>query len=83
MEHTASKFGAVFYIVKSKKPKYYAILVQLMTDTLFQSIIELVQSLGYMGVFYGALLEEFFYIVPSSLVQLSAGAILLGELQLS
>jgi len=54
-----------------------------MTDTLFQSIIDLVQSLGYMGVFYGALLEEFFYIVPSSLVQLSAGAILLGELQFS
>lgn len=54
-----------------------------MTDTLFQSIIELVQSLGYMGVFYGAILEELFYIVPSSLVQLSAGAILLGELQLS
>jgi membrane protein DedA with SNARE-associated domain len=54
-----------------------------MPDTLFQSIIELVQSLGYMGVFYGAVLEELFYFVPSSLVQLSAGAILLGELQFS
>lgn len=54
-----------------------------MTASLFQSIIDLVQSLGYMGVFYGALLEEFFYVVPSSLVQLSAGAILLGEIQFS
>jgi membrane protein DedA with SNARE-associated domain len=54
-----------------------------MTETIFQSIIELVQSLGYMGVFYGALLEEIFYVVPSSLVQLSAGAILLGEMQFS
>lgn len=54
-----------------------------MTETLFQSIVDLVQSLGYMGVFYGAVLEEIFYFVPSTLVQLSAGAILLGELQFS
>lgn len=54
-----------------------------MTDALFQSIIGFVQSLGYMGVFYGALLEEFFYIVPSSLVQLTAGAILLSDLAIS
>lgn len=54
-----------------------------MMESLFQSIIEMVQSLGFLGVFYGALLEEFFYVVPSSLVQLSAGAILLGELSMS
>ncbi len=54
-----------------------------MMELLFQSIIEMVQSLGFLGVFYGALLEEFFYVVPSSLVQLSAGAILLGELSMS
>jgi membrane protein DedA with SNARE-associated domain len=54
-----------------------------MTEALLQSIISWVQSLGYMGVFYGALLEEIFYVIPSSLVQLTAGAILLGEISFS
>lgn len=54
-----------------------------MVETLLQSIISWVQSLGYIGVFYGALLEEFFYIIPSSIVQLTAGAILLSDLSWS
>jgi len=54
-----------------------------MAESLFESIISLVQSLGFMGVFYGALLEEFLYVVPSSLVQLSAGAILLMDIPFS
>lgn len=54
-----------------------------MVETLIQTIIGWVQSLGFMGVFYGALLEEFFYIIPSSIVQLSAGAILLGGVPFS
>lgn len=54
-----------------------------MFEGLFQIIISAVQSLGFWGVFYGALLEEFFYVVPSSLVQLSAGALLLGGLSMS
>jgi membrane protein DedA with SNARE-associated domain len=38
---------------------------------------------GVLGVFFGALAEEFFYIIPSSIVQLSAGAILLGKISFS
>ena len=49
-----------------------------MIEQFVTMIIGWVQAMGFMGVFYGALLEEFFYIIPSSIVQLSAGAILLG-----
>lgn len=49
-----------------------------MIETAVTTIIAWVHTLGFMGVFYGSLLEEFFYIIPSSVVQLSAGAILLG-----
>jgi membrane protein DedA with SNARE-associated domain len=54
-----------------------------MIETLLGTIIGWVQHLGFMGVFFGALLEEFFYIIPSSIVQLSAGAILLGDISFS
>ncbi len=54
-----------------------------MIETAINVIIGWVQALGFMGVFYGALLEEFFYIIPSSIVQLSAGAILLGGIPFS
>lgn len=49
-----------------------------MVETLVTTIVGWVTQLGFMGVFYGSLLEEFFYVIPSSIVQLSAGAILLG-----
>lgn len=49
-----------------------------MISSLVETIIGWLQALGFMGVFYGSLLEEFFYFIPSSLIQLSAGAILLG-----
>lgn len=54
-----------------------------MIETLVQTIIGWVQTLGFMGVFLGALAEELFYIIPSSIVQLSAGAILLGQISFS
>lgn len=54
-----------------------------MIETLVATIIGWVQALGFMGVFYGSLLEEFFYVIPSSIVQLSAGAILLGGMSFS
>ncbi len=54
-----------------------------MIETLVATIIGWVQALGFMGVFYGSLLEEFFYVIPSSIVQLSAGAILLGSMSFS
>lgn len=54
-----------------------------MIETLLQTIIGWVQHLGFMGVFLGALAEEFFYIIPSSIVQLSAGVILLGKVSFS
>lgn len=54
-----------------------------MAESMLGTIIAWVQSLGFMGVFYGALLEEFFYVVPSSIVQLTAGAILLGDIVFS
>lgn len=54
-----------------------------MIETILAAIIGWVQNLGFMGVFYGSLLEEFFYIIPSSIVHLSAGAILLGEVSFS
>ncbi len=54
-----------------------------MVESLLQIIIGWVQHLGFMGVFFGALAEEFFYIIPSSIVQLSAGVILLGKISFS
>lgn len=54
-----------------------------MIETLVQTIIGWVQAWGFMGVFFGALAEELFYIIPSSIVQLSAGAILLGQISFS
>jgi membrane protein DedA with SNARE-associated domain len=39
--------------------------------------------MGFLGVFFGALAEELFYIIPSSIVQLSAGVILLGKISFS
>lgn len=54
-----------------------------MIESFLQIIIGWVTALGFMGVFYGALLEELFYIIPSSIVQLSAGAILLGHISFS
>lgn len=49
-----------------------------MIEHLVATIIAWVHALGFLGVFYGSLLEEFFYIIPSSIVQRSAGALLLG-----
>lgn len=54
-----------------------------MVEHAVSTIIGWVSALGFMGVFYGSLLEEFFYIIPSSIVQLSAGAILLGHVPFS
>ena len=54
-----------------------------MIDVLIQTVIGWVQHLGFVGVFLGAVAEELFYIIPSSIVQLSAGAILLGKISLS
>lgn len=54
-----------------------------MIETLLQTIVGWVQHLGFMGVFLGALAEELFYIIPSSIVQLSAGVILLGHISFS
>ena len=54
-----------------------------MVESLLQTIIGWVQHLGFLGVFFGALAEEFFYIIPSSIVQLSAGVILLGKISFS
>lgn len=54
-----------------------------MVENLLQIIIGWVQHLGFMGVFLGALAEELFYIIPSSIVQLSAGVILLGKISFS
>ncbi|MSU55682.1 MAG: hypothetical protein EXS46_04090 [Candidatus Taylorbacteria bacterium] len=54
-----------------------------MIEALLQTIIGWVQHLGFMGVFFGALAEELFYIIPSSIVQLSAGVILLGDISFS
>lgn len=49
-----------------------------MIESLVMTIVGWVQAMGFMGVFYGSILEELFYVIPSSLVQLSAAAILLG-----
>lgn len=54
-----------------------------MIETLLHTIIGWVQSLGFTGVFLGALAEELFYIIPSSVVQLTAGVILLGDIAFS
>lgn len=54
-----------------------------MIETMLTTIIGWVQEMGFMGVFFGALAEEFFYIIPSSVVQLSAGVILLGKISFS
>lgn len=54
-----------------------------MIQHLIEIIIGWVQALGFWGVFFGALAEELFYIIPSSVVQLSAGVILLGKISFS
>lgn len=54
-----------------------------MIETLFSIVITWIQVLGWAGVFYASLLEEFIHVVPTSVVQLTAGAILLSGTPLS
>lgn len=54
-----------------------------MVGHLVEIIVGAIQSLGGLGVFFGALAEEFIYIIPSSLVQLTAGGILLSKYSFS
>jgi membrane protein DedA with SNARE-associated domain len=50
-----------------------------MVSHLVELILGAIQSLGWLGVFFGALAEELIYFIPSSLVQLTAGAVLLSS----
>lgn len=47
-----------------------------MIETLILSIIDWVQALGALGVFLGSVLEELFPPIPSTLTQLTYGAVL-------
>lgn len=54
-----------------------------MIETLIFSIISWVQSLGWFGVFLGSVLEEIIPPIPSTLTQLSYGAVLFEGAHLS
>jgi membrane protein DedA with SNARE-associated domain len=54
-----------------------------MIETLLHTIITWIQSIGWMGVFLGSVLEEIFPPIPSTLTQLTYGALLLGDIPIS
>lgn len=54
-----------------------------MITSLAGTIIAWIKALGFMGVFYASVAEEIIHVVPTSVVHLTAGAMLLGDLSWS